>query len=487
MAALRRKGFKGKFIVGGYLGTLHDKDLVSVLPADVIIVRGEGDKILPLIVDYMLGNGKLSQIPAITYLEADGTFVRTPKGGLISNLDDLPFPARDTLNDVFRLKNPVISVSPARGCIHRCNFCSITTFHRLSGIKAWRERNPISVVEEIEMILDLPEVQEARADFIWFVSDEFMGPIRNGKTYGEMLASEVLNRGLVFRWEIACRADQVDLNRFRFLHEAGLRSVYLGIESFSQMQLDSFKKETTVEQNIEAINILQKLGISYTLGTIVFNETAAYEDFIKTHKMIKKLGYRHVTMPLAHLKLFVNPSSGAALHIPAPEYKELISPLEYEKLYRLAYRIYDYSFLDNKIKFLDKVLKNVREENEKLVTYVIDMLDNNLIDGFTFWKLVYLLRDSLGNLIDRVIQAIDFGSENADIRKEIFQEIDSVKNELMSFRELIVNSNSSEIKFKVYGRSAIWKRYNRPKVFPGTEAHFAEKEYMESKEKEILL
>ncbi len=55
------------------------------------------------------------------------------------------------------------------------------------------------------------------------------------------------------------------------LKKAGLDSVILATDNFSQPVLDRYKKLTTVEQNIESVRILESLDIDVYLGLILFD------------------------------------------------------------------------------------------------------------------------------------------------------------------------------------------------------------------------
>jgi radical SAM superfamily enzyme YgiQ (UPF0313 family) len=480
MVALRRRGFRGDFAIGGYFGSFHDRELLAALPERAVVVRGEAEQTFPLLVEALEGGGGLDSVPGITFVAADGSLVRTAGTGGVQDLDDLPLPARDTLSEVFGLGNPVVSVVPARGCVHHCDFCSIIAFHRTSGEKAWRERSPARVVDEIEDLFDRPEVREARADFVWFVSDEFVGPLRGGLTYAERLANEILARRLVFRWEIACRVDQVERELFRKLKEAGLRSVYVGIESFCQEDLDRFRKGTRVEQNREALEVLRNLGLSYTLGTIVFNEGASFEGFKETHDELKGIGYRHVTMPLARMKDFLWTGSPAPTGDVPAEFDDVLSASVRRSLSELSSRIYSYQFKDARVATLHRMLVGLRQKNETLVAIVVDLLDRRLVDAMAFWKLVFVLRDGLAALIDRAIDAAEGELDEAETRRAFEKSILRARGELDRLAHTLTAGGRSPISLELHGRPLLLARDARPVVLPGTELGFAEREYLAS-------
>ncbi|MCK4826370.1 radical SAM protein, partial [bacterium] len=66
-------------------------------------------------------------------------------------------------------------------------------------------------------------------------------------------------------WELAIkcrgRVNKVDPELLALMKKAGVRSVTFGIESGSQKVLDAMNKQTTVEQNYEAIRMVRAAGL----------------------------------------------------------------------------------------------------------------------------------------------------------------------------------------------------------------------------------
>ena len=72
------------------------------------------------------------------------------------------------------------------------------------------------------------------------------------------------------------------------LKEAGLRSLFLGIESGSDSQLRRYCKGVTAEQSVEAIELLTKLGIEQDIGYIIFDPLVTVDELMQTVEFLER-------------------------------------------------------------------------------------------------------------------------------------------------------------------------------------------------------
>ena len=73
---------------------------------------------------------------------------------LLSPLDDLPIPVRDTIKIAIDKRTP-IHLLTARGCTGYCSFCSINSFFRLSKSPKWRGRSIDNIISEMRHLKSL--------------------------------------------------------------------------------------------------------------------------------------------------------------------------------------------------------------------------------------------------------------------------------------------------------------------------------------------
>ncbi|MCX7667472.1 MAG: B12-binding domain-containing radical SAM protein [Atribacterota bacterium] len=251
-------------IMGGYHPTFQDEEVLRSGLVDVV-VRGEGEETFLELLDHLENGANLTNILGISFLRNEQLIRTTPRKPL-QHLDRLPFPAWDLLplSKYWMTQiegEPLMSVVTSRGCPFGCTFCVSSRF---SG-KRWRARSPENVFQELERIyFDLGYRAVA------FVDDNFtLSPERV-----ERLCEKIEHNRLKMKWWCFSRADTIARNEstIRKMARAGLRMVYLGLESVEKSVLDEYRKNLSLEVTQKAIEILHKYGVriwgSFILGSL---------------------------------------------------------------------------------------------------------------------------------------------------------------------------------------------------------------------------
>jgi anaerobic magnesium-protoporphyrin IX monomethyl ester cyclase len=230
------------------------------------IIRGEGEYIFPALLDAVERGSDVSSVPGISYL-ADGRIARTPTPDLIDDLDALPMPARHLVDmDLYKRKGlkyggkrPVAVISSSRGCPYNCSFCITPQMYG----RRWRSRSAQSVVAEMEEVY-LKYGYRAFA----FCDDNFTVSPQRVKEICEL----ILEKGLDFWWWclstpalLLKNEDMVSL-----MSKAGVKTVYIGVESANPATLKEFNKGITQDIVFRAVDLLRRNGIeafgSFILG-----------------------------------------------------------------------------------------------------------------------------------------------------------------------------------------------------------------------------
>jgi len=252
-----------------------------------IIVRGEPEYTTLKTVQNL---SNLKDVLGISYRE-EGRVVNNAARPLIENLDELPFPARDLVdNSKYRIVSfpgePVAMVLTSRGCPFDCTFCATHLFYQ-------RKRNVRSVenvVAEIEEI-----VRKFRINHIFLIDDTF--------TIGEKrviaLCELLQERKLDIEWICLGRVDTVTEPMLNAMQKAGCKEIIYGIESASPAVLATTRKNITLEQMHNAVKITKDLGIRVSLFFMFGNPGDTLESIRATSRLARKLNPNFASFNIA--------------------------------------------------------------------------------------------------------------------------------------------------------------------------------------------
>lgn len=270
ITALRKSGCDAYIVLGGIYPTFSYEEILTKFSVIDSIVLGEGEETFTELAESILQERDWKTVKSMAYREKDKIIVNELRP-LVKDLDSMPFPARDTLPDILNKANYAVMMT-SRGCYGRCTFCSVVAFFSKFGPK-YRWRSSESVLEEISILYNQYGVRN-----ISFNDATFIGGKGRGYQRAYQIADEIIKRKMDINFYIQCRVDDVDKELFEHLKKAGLNKVFLGVESGSQSMLDRFQKDTTIEENIEALKILGELDIYVSMGFITFDDAINFTE-----------------------------------------------------------------------------------------------------------------------------------------------------------------------------------------------------------------
>jgi anaerobic magnesium-protoporphyrin IX monomethyl ester cyclase len=279
--------------LGGQHATFSSLELFSDVPELDSIIRGEGEQTIVEVASSLSQGEDLTGIKGVYFRNREGEIVKNPDRPAIEDLDSLPFPVRDTLEECLaRGITPAMSILTSRGCYANCSFCNASRYFNLGGGRSWRSRSPKNVVDEIESLMELYH-KKAIYEVIYFSDENFIGPGENGLQRAVEIAQEILNRDLNITFEIFCRADSFNGREdvVKILSQAGLISALVGLESGYQKGLNKIGKGTTVHQNLDTIELFQKYGIiTSSSGFLMFNPYSTFKELEENAKFLLSIG-----------------------------------------------------------------------------------------------------------------------------------------------------------------------------------------------------
>lgn len=246
-AEVRRAAPHAFIIVGGHAAASYpaplEHDLIDAVCLD------DGEEVFPALAAAIAKGHPPSEVPALRLKTAHGWITTQPLPERTS-LDLIRLPARQLVERHRSgyhclLFKPVWLVETARGCPHRCSFCSVWQFYG----RTCRERSLAAVVEDFATAGDAIFVAD---DLFWYDPERSLE-----------LAAALKKRGVFKRWLLV--QTRTDLITKRAEVMAAWRplakdfDIFLGLEGASDTALTGITKDSVVNESIEAVRIAREL------------------------------------------------------------------------------------------------------------------------------------------------------------------------------------------------------------------------------------
>jgi hopanoid C-3 methylase HpnR len=239
----------GFLFVGGHSASFISRDLLAHAGGTLdCVVRGEGEGIIARLLDSI---PRVDGLPGVETASGSG-----PCPDLVADIDSL-VPDRNLLSRKNRyfigVLDPCASIEFSRGCSWDCSFCSAWTFYG----RKYRTFSPEVIAEKLKRITE-PNV---------FVADDvaFVNP-GDGFAIGEL----VEKLGIRKRYYLETRVDVLIRNEkvFSYWKKLGMEYLFLGFEALDESGLRSFRKRTSSNKNLAALEICRKLGVNVAMNII---------------------------------------------------------------------------------------------------------------------------------------------------------------------------------------------------------------------------
>lgn len=280
---IRAVDTKVKLAFGGVFASLSAQLVKAQCPEVDFVCRGDGEQ---LILDLLDRLDDPQDVGGLTWAK-DGLVVSNPNRTMERNLDQWPFPDRESLPLDFVESMPLdvpavlsmerfTTMQTSRGCPWPCVFCDIPIFNE----GKWRSRSPQHVTAEFTYL------QELGYGSVYFVDDHFLlQPKRI-----EAICKGVVDNGITIQWGCEGRVDSVAQHLFPAMAKAHCRTLMFGVESGSQKILDRLKKEQTLKEVETAVVNAKQAGIEIVHGFFtVGNPDETVEDMHATFDLASTL------------------------------------------------------------------------------------------------------------------------------------------------------------------------------------------------------
>lgn len=198
--------------------------------------------------------------------------------GTWSDLNDLPIPRRDILRtDHYKWG----SIQTSRGCPMNCSFCSVTAFNG----RRFRRRPMDSVLDE------LAQIPQKR---IMLTDDNIIGHTEEDKEWAKKFFTAIRERGIKKHY-FAQASIQFgeDEELIRLAARAGLRVLFIGIESVNPESLKTYKKSLNLQRLLndkyyENFQNIRKNGIAVLGAFLLGSDDDSLASFDATLHFIRK-------------------------------------------------------------------------------------------------------------------------------------------------------------------------------------------------------
>lgn len=277
-------------VMGGYHPTFNFIETLEDENVDIVI-RGEGEYIMLNLVQALENQSSLHDVKGIVFEDKNSKeIVVNPEAPLIQDLDELPFPALNLLPmkkyRLLDMDTHMTTMITTRGCPMQCSFCSSAAMHG----KKIRERSVENIVDEIEYLKTNYDI-----DTIAFMDDTFT--LKKRKVMA--ICDEILKRNIEIMWGCTSRVDTLDEKLLKKMKEAGCITIFIGVESADQQQLDNMCKNTTIAKIENAFKIAHKLKIR-TIASVALGMPGDTKEIMnKTVKFVHKLKPNYAIYNLA--------------------------------------------------------------------------------------------------------------------------------------------------------------------------------------------
>ena len=237
------------------------------------LIGGESDFIISKLINSIIKNNEgIENINGIFYKTPNDKNVwkRTQFNSWEQDLDSLPFPDREAMNNYLYLRpdtgEPQATITTSRGCGAKCTYCLTPV---ISGTKI-RYRTPENIYQELYECYHKHGIKN-----FFFKSDTFT----MNKHWVIELCEKITNSDLQgkIEWVANSRVNPLELETLKAMKKAGCWLVAYGFESGSEETLIKIRKGATINHNLLARKMTEEAGLKcygfFLIGLPWENET----------------------------------------------------------------------------------------------------------------------------------------------------------------------------------------------------------------------
>ena len=282
-------------VLGGPQSDITAKDTITQIGWVDFICCGEGESTIVPLFSSLLNNDPDLSLPGLVYKNGDEV-VQNPRPALIEDLDTLPQIDYSLMQFVEGRRAAGVAalfpVDVGRGCPFGCTYCSTKTFWG----RKYRLKSPEKIVSEIQNIHD-------RFGVTAFVFEHDMFTMKRSQVIDTCRLLKTLDFPVA--WRCSARLDCLDEELIDIMVDAGLKSLFIGIETGSPRMQKLINKNLKLERVFPMLNYLVQKGLKATISFIYGFPEETEEDVAQTFSMIAAIEKLKGTEVQAHLCTFL--------------------------------------------------------------------------------------------------------------------------------------------------------------------------------------
>lgn len=268
-----------QIVFGGHHPTAMPEKVMENLVVDYVI-RGEGEVAFTQLASALLNKEPLDMIKGLVYRDQDGLVQLNPIA-FIDNLDELPLPAMDLVNNKFygRKSGGSTVILGSRGCPMKCSYCCVA-----SPNSKYRKRSVASVFSEIKKSIDDYGVRfiDFEDENLTLDKDWFYGLLSKIKKNYSQLNLELRAMNGLF-------PPALDEEMLIEMKAAGFKVVNLSLCTTSEKQLKRFNRVDVRDSVERLVMSAKKIGmdvVCYIIaGTPGQDARETVQDLIYLHRL----------------------------------------------------------------------------------------------------------------------------------------------------------------------------------------------------------
>lgn len=228
------------------------------------VIRKEGDESLPDLIKTLNTDGDLSKVLGLSY-KNKGRIIHNPDRPPVEVFERNPdisliqgYPRKGEFRLLLERRNRILCLQTSRGCPFNCKFCPAS---KMFG-KGYRVRSIDSVIRDIRY-----QMEFSRDWSFLIVDNNFAADAERTKQLLKRIIDEKIKAVFAAFVRLDVSEDEELLRLFR---KAGVKILYLGLESLNDATLKKYMKGQTRAYIEKAVSIIKKHDIeilgSFALG-----------------------------------------------------------------------------------------------------------------------------------------------------------------------------------------------------------------------------